>query len=204
VLFVDLVLCVIALLGGAETEGFELLVVSGVLDNNQSIIDSLNVVQMSGEGGGPDDLGFLHLASPLLINPFHAEVEQERCDVLFHASNTASGNDYYTIVLHGNATLEVESVELVVGLFQLLYSPIHSLLGFFVLIAVDFFQVHYSDFDAEFRIMDEREDCLVLVVHAHVRRDVVADWQFRHLSVSVLADRVGEVFARFRAADQHN
>lgn len=76
-LFVDLVLCVIALLGGAETEGFELLVVSGVLDNNQSIIDSLNVVQMSGEGGGPDDLGFLHLASPLLINPLHAEVEQE-------------------------------------------------------------------------------------------------------------------------------
>jgi hypothetical protein len=203
VLFVDLVLCVIALLGGAETEGFELLVVSGVLDNDQSIIDSLNVVQMSGEGGGPDDLGFLHLASPLLINPFHAEVEQERCDVLFHASNTASGNDYYTIVLHGNATLEVDSVELVLGLFHL-QSPFHSLIGFFVLIAVGFFQVHYSDFDAEFRIMDEREDCLVLVVHAHVRRDVVADWQFRHLSVSVLADRVGEVFARFRAADQHN
>lgn len=202
-LFVDLVLCVIALLGGAETEGFELLVVSGVLDNDQSIIDSLNVIQMSGEGGGPDDLGFLHLASPLLINPLHAEVEQERCDVLFHARQTASGHDYYTIVLHGNATLEVESVELVLGLFHL-QSPFHSLIGFFVLIAVGFFQVHYSDFDAEFCIMDEREDCLVLVVHAHVRRDVVADWQGRHLSVSVFAYRVGEVFARFSAADQHN
>jgi hypothetical protein len=191
------------LLGGAETEGFELLVFSGVLDNDQSIIDSLNVIQMSGEDGGPEDLGFLHLASPLLINPLHTEVEQERCDVLFHARQTASGHDCYTIVLHGNATLEVDSVELVLGLFHL-QSPFHSLIGFFVLIAVGFFQVHYSDFDLELSTMNERENCLVLVVHAHVSRDVVVDWQGRHLSVSVFADRVGEVFARFSAADQHN
>ena len=115
-LCMNLVLAIFTFLCAANTVGFKRLVISGILDQNKSVINTLHVVQVSGEHGRPSNLRSLVSCSPAVWNFLHAEVKDKRCDIFAHTGKTASRKDSDAIISHSNATLEMEPIQSMLSL----------------------------------------------------------------------------------------
>ena len=99
-------------------ESLELLFISGVLRDDELVVDSLGKVKLAAEDRREHTLSLSEFYCILSICLSHLEVEDEAADLLLHAfSATTSKDGDGSVSLH-NCRLEMEAVNLMGRLLQ--------------------------------------------------------------------------------------
>ena len=164
-----LVVAIASLNVGVHVDGKGLvpLFIGSVLRQHNFVLDDLRVVQLSAEDAWEVALRRQMLQLVLAVLALvHAEVDDQTGDLLLHSVSLATGHDRNVAVLLQHTSLQVKSVDLVSLLGELL-CPVH-LLGVLCLLGrpLALLKVQTGRLDGELSVDDEREDGLVLPIHA--------------------------------------
>jgi len=118
---------VFAFKGGAYGVNFERLIGGSVLSHHKGVATYLHMVKITRENRRPYDLDQCRVKRgiPFAVRALrNVEVQNQGSNLLSHVGQATASNDGDSVVSHGDTTLQVETIDSVLGLLHLQH-PLH-------------------------------------------------------------------------------
>ena len=154
-----------------------LFFISGILHDNQLVVDSLSKVELTAENWWENALRFLMLKHIFALFALRdLKVENKATDLLLLVFEASSGKNSDSSIFLNHTSIQVQAIDFVSLLTQV-HRPLHLWRVFSIVVSPDtVLEIEHCRLDSELSINDECEDSLLFPIDRDIGRDVVTKW----------------------------